>query len=446
VLALCSNAPFAQTDEESEAASAQHQRAAANAQRNAAAVFLTTTRVDWLERAKSQIAKRDKLVLSSFEALKRRADRALNVTPRSVTHKTTTPASGSKHDYISMGPYWWPDPTKKDGLPYVRKDGMRNPEVAGNGFDSDRLVAMANDVRDLSLMYFFTSEKKYAEHAVKSIRTWFLDPSTRMNPNLRFGQAILGIVEGRGTGLIDSRHLTQVIDAAQILALDSSINESEYKALQKWVGEFATWMTDSDAGQEEFAAYNNHGMFYDAQLAAFYRFSGQPAKARRVVFNSITLRIMAQIDREGMLPHELGRTRPFHYTSFSLLAAAQLALVADALDSAKPGVNGLSAEARSGDSCRYRIFQCPIGYWEASVDGRSLKRAIAQLAQFVNDPTLWKYATKIEPTPPYQRALPVLLMGHASITDRDISKAIEKLRSQSGPIQEDVSWLLWPTS
>jgi hypothetical protein len=27
------------------------------------------------------------------------------------------------------GPLLWPDPTKKDGLPYIRKDGQSNPEI-----------------------------------------------------------------------------------------------------------------------------------------------------------------------------------------------------------------------------------------------------------------------------------------------------------------------------
>jgi hypothetical protein len=452
LLALVACTPSARADDDAKqdaesSVNSHASRAAAKAQKNASAVYLATTRIDWLERAKAQIGKQDKVALASYDALKKRADRALKTEPRSVTHKTTTPPSGSKHDYISMGPYWWPDPSKKDGLPYIRKDGQRNPEVAGNGFDSDRLVAMANDMRDLSLMAYLSGEKKYAEHATKVLQTWFIDPKTRMNPNLRFGQAILGIVEGRGTGLIDSRHFAQVIDAVQILAQDKSITKADFDSFQKWIADFAQWMTDSDIGQEEYAAYNNHGMFYDAQLAIYQRFAGQQAKARRVTFNSITLRIMGQIDRNGMLPHELERTRPFHYTAFSLLAAAQLAHQADALDAAKPEHNGLGVAAKSGASCSYRLFQCPMGYWDASVDGRSLKRAVVEVAKVINEPSTWKHATKIESAPPQHRALPLLLMANASMApqgDPDITKAIEKLRAQGGTVQDDGAWLLWP--
>jgi hypothetical protein len=45
----------------------------------------------------------------------------------SVMDKKQMPPSGDKHDYMSTGPYWWPDQTKPDGLPYIKKDGLRNP-------------------------------------------------------------------------------------------------------------------------------------------------------------------------------------------------------------------------------------------------------------------------------------------------------------------------------
>ena len=34
------------------------------------------------------------------------------------------PPSGDKHDYLSYSRYWWPDPEKNDGLPYIRRDGV----------------------------------------------------------------------------------------------------------------------------------------------------------------------------------------------------------------------------------------------------------------------------------------------------------------------------------
>ena len=50
-------------------------------------------------------------------------DLSLSDGPWSVMDKQHVPPSGDKHDYMSLGPYWWPDPDKPDGLPYIRRDG-----------------------------------------------------------------------------------------------------------------------------------------------------------------------------------------------------------------------------------------------------------------------------------------------------------------------------------
>ena len=54
------------------------------------------------------------------------ADTLLDKPCGSVMDKTYNPASGNKHDFFSMATYFWPDPTKPDGLPYIRRDGYTN--------------------------------------------------------------------------------------------------------------------------------------------------------------------------------------------------------------------------------------------------------------------------------------------------------------------------------
>ena len=81
-----------------------------------------------LAQKKKSLAK-DKTLQPAYKELLKNADALLNYKPVSVMDKTALPPSGSKHDYMSIGPYWWPDTTKPDGLPYIRKDGEVNPEV-----------------------------------------------------------------------------------------------------------------------------------------------------------------------------------------------------------------------------------------------------------------------------------------------------------------------------
>ena len=70
-----------------------------------------------LALTRQRLASGDAALQAPFAALKRRADQAPLTTPRSVTHKTSVPPSGSKNDYMSMGPYWWPNPDTPNGLP-----------------------------------------------------------------------------------------------------------------------------------------------------------------------------------------------------------------------------------------------------------------------------------------------------------------------------------------
>jgi hypothetical protein len=407
---------------------------------------LISLQLSTLAAARARIRAEDPLLKPSFIALKKRADKALEAPLRSVTNKTLTPRSGSKHDYMSMGPYWWPNDATKDGLPYVRRDGKRNPEVAGDALDSDRLVAMSNDARDLSLAYYFTGDARYAARCAAVLRTWFLDPATKMNPNLRFAQAIPGIVDGRGTGLIDSRHFWMVIDAALLIEPSGKLSANELTALRSWFGSFAKWMVESEVGLEEAASYNNHGMFYDAQLATYLRFANEPARARRVVFSAVTLRIAGQIDRNGALPHELERTKPFHYTAFALQAAMQIAHQGDALDAARGVAAGLEGELLPGktEQCQHRQLRCPLELWSASFDGRSLKRAVESLAQAVVDPRSWTHTGSEEAKPPLFRALPVLLMAQRYAPNPRIANAINVLRSEGAVSADDVAWLMWP--
>ena len=80
---------------------------------------------------------REPFYATAYETLKKEADRLSDAQPLSVMMKEKTPASGDKHDYMSQARYFWPDPAKPDGLPYINRDGISNPEL--NKLDRNRL-------------------------------------------------------------------------------------------------------------------------------------------------------------------------------------------------------------------------------------------------------------------------------------------------------------------
>jgi hypothetical protein len=254
------------------------------------------------------------------------ADKALAVTPPSVMQKTKVPPSGDKHDYMSIAPYFWPNPATKDGLPYVRKDGKVNPESRAEAAnDTLRARLVGTTVETLALGYYFTRDEKYAEHAAKVLRTWFLDPATRMTPHFRFAQAIPGVNDGRGTGLIEARALVDAADAAILLVGSKHWSAADQQALQAWGEVFFEWLLGSKNGQDERAAKNNHGTWYDVQAVKWALVLGRKDKAKEICVAAGAGRIGVQIQPDGKQPLELVRTASFSYSCFNLLALARLA-------------------------------------------------------------------------------------------------------------------------
>jgi hypothetical protein len=261
---------------------------------------------------------------SRLNDLTAQADKWLKQGPWSVTDKTIPSPSGDKHDYASQAPYWWPSDTPT-GLPYVQRDGQRNPEV-NNYADHTNRRKLFRASLILSLAWYYTEEKSYARHAGNIIRTWFLSNETRMKPNLNHAQIIPGVNTGRYIGIIDfSQGYTSVLDAAAILAAGApGWTQSDIEGFQQWNEEFLDWLSNSSFGIEESAAKNNHGTFAIMQKAAIALFVCKEEMARHELL-LIQSRIQDDVSADGSQPKELVRTRSWHYSIFNLVAYVRAA-------------------------------------------------------------------------------------------------------------------------
>ncbi len=281
---------------------------------------------DSLAKAKERLAAGDKNLAKALKKLIEDADEALEAKPVSVMQKEKTPPSGDKHDYMSLAPYYWPDPQSKDGQPYLRHDGKVNPESRDpKANDSGSVKTMGETIATLALAYHFTGSEAYAAHASKFARVWFLDPATRMNPHFKYAQAVPGKSEGRGTGILEARNIANAADSLGLLAKSPSWPVANQKALDAWLGTFLDWLLTSDAGQDEHAAKNNHGTFYDVMTARLALCLGRNDVAWRIVEEAKQRRIALQIAPDGRQPFELSRTTSFSYSRFNLEALCELA-------------------------------------------------------------------------------------------------------------------------
>jgi hypothetical protein len=261
------------------------------------------------QQGNSETIKEVKFVLDNAKSF-------LEFKPQSVTEKNFVPASGTKHDYMSMGPYWWPDPTKKDGLPYIRKDGEFNPEIK-KITDHVYLSKLISKCEFLALAYYFTNDEKYADKATELLKVWFLDSTTKMNPNLNFGQAIPGITEGRGIGIIETRSLANLTDWITLLSGSVSYTPEIDKGIRNWYKDYLNWLLKSKNGIDEQHAENNHGTHYDVQIVAFAVFIGDLELAKSTI-NQSKKRFEIQLEPDGKQPLELARTRAYGYSTMNL--------------------------------------------------------------------------------------------------------------------------------
>ncbi|MCM3805362.1 alginate lyase family protein [Streptomyces sp. DR7-3] len=276
----------------------------------------------------------DEKLRRTVRDLTTRADRWMEQGPWTVTDKDQVPPSGDKHDYFSQAPYWWPSRPKTEdnpyGCPYVQKDGQRNPDV-DKMTDRPEVGKVFESAYELSLAWYYTGERAYAEHAADILRTWFVTPATRMNPNLDHAQFIPCQYDGRSIGIIDfSQAFTSLLDAAALLDTGApGWSKSDHEGFRGWNEQFLDWLVNSDFGKEEGAAENNHGTFYDMQIAAIATAVGDRDLARQVLRDARAKRIDTQIAADGTQPQELARTRSFHYSTFNLVAYTRMAAIGE---------------------------------------------------------------------------------------------------------------------
>jgi hypothetical protein len=302
------------------------------------------------------------------ERILKAADAALALPPLTITAHRAPHAEGSANDFYSNGDYWWPDPTKPNGLPYVRRDGESNPD---NFFAHRQAVNTLRDrVAALAAARIVTGDARYAAKADELLRVFFLDPATRMNPNLDHAQAVPGVSAGRPAGIIDGLHLAEVARAVKVLAQERALPEATVTGVKRWFADLCTWMTTSENGRKEAAAKNNHAVAYFVQLAAFADLTGDEPLLAECRRQFVEVFVPHQMAADGSFPEELGRTKPYGYSIFQLDQMATLCQI---------------LSARGDDLWGFAL-----------PDGRGMRTAVAWLHPYLADKATWPKPPDVE--------------------------------------------------
>lgn len=270
-----------------------------------------------------------------------------------ITDKSNSP-SEDRRDFVSLSPYWHLD---ENGKP-KQVDTVINPEVESYQ-DPKNLQTVKNAVYICSLAANATEDgaqkERYGNYAVSAIRTWFVNDETRMTPSLEYAQIKQGEESGNFYGIIDGAGLVQVVEGISNLRDAGLIDGETLDGAKKWFDQYLNWLLTSEKGigkkdaenekerGGERAMINNHGTFYDAQVAYIADFLGREDVVQSAI-QSTRERIRTQITPVGEMPEETRRgNMSLDYQVFNLFALSEMATIAK-----KHGVDLWNYETEDG--------------------------------------------------------------------------------------------------
>lgn len=332
---------------------------------------------------------------------------AMQQKPVTVTAETSSRSSGGKNDFYSEGDYWWPNPEKPDG-PYIQKDGLTNPQ----NFVAHRLamIRFSQIIGALASAYKITGDEKYVKQAVVHIHAWFINPATKMNPNLLYAQAIKGVATGRGIGIIDTIQLMEVVQGIIAFQNAKSFPKTTTDGAKKWFDEYLTWLTTHQYGKDEMNAKNNHGTCWVMQVACFAKFTGNKELIDFCIDRYKTVLLPQQMEKDGSLPLELKRTKPFGYSLFNLDAFTTI--------------------------CQLLSTKQDNLWTYQTTDGIGIKKGVEFLYPFIADKTKWPYAKDVMHWESWPVAQPAILFS--AITYQNKQWLNTWVKAEHNPKNEEV--------
>ena len=261
---------------------------------------------------RSAITRKEAWTQEAARRLRTEAARRAREGPWSITFERPRGIDLDVHDYYSEAPFWWPNPEDPGG-PYILREGRVYPDR----FTANRnaLNSMSDAVFALGAASYLFDDARYAQRAALFLNTWFVNPKTRMNPNLENAQGIRNWSAGRPAGIIEGRVLIRAIQGMEFLAQTGAWDVKDQAAVHKWFEDYLRWLTQSKNGLEEKRSGDNQASWWNAQVAAVATFVGDDAAAR-MAFDFYRDRIFPrQIGPDGSAPREEVRANPWYSVS-----------------------------------------------------------------------------------------------------------------------------------
>jgi hypothetical protein len=354
------------------------------------------------------------------------ANAYLTEPPNPITAHPCPRSPGTPHDFYSEAEDYFPDPANPTGPYILHTDNTPNPDAFTE--HRDALLNFSICVPALTAAFVLTGESRYVQQAVTHLRAWFLDPATRMNPSVLYGQTIPPAKTGRLEGIIEAVHLAEVVQCLPFLGKSDAVTESDHAALQKWSAEYFDWLNTSRLAGLARDNKSHHGTSWLLQAGAIAHLTeatdDAPLTTLRHQYKSSTIR--TQIVADGTFPHELTTPNPYRNTLFNLDMLAAICML-------------LSTRFES--------------VWDYELqDGPGMRTVIARLYPYLLDRGTWPYRadTKYFNDLPLRR--PSLLFAARAYDRPEYASLWKTLRpdttipelQRTFPIRQPLLWVTRP--
>jgi hypothetical protein len=193
-----------------------------------------------------------------------------------------------------------------------------------------------------------------------------------------------------------------VVDAVGLLAESKTWTAADQKGMETWFAAYLSWLQQSSIGQDEARASNNHGTFYDVQVADFALFLNKPGLAREVIQQAESKRLGRQVMMDGSQPLEAERTRGLSYSLFNLEALMDLAVLGEDV-------------------------QVDLWHFQTQ-DGRSIRKALDYLLPYAVGEKKWEHQQMTDFNP--RETVPLLFLAAVKLASPQYEKAAENLETQ----------------
>ncbi|GGG86274.1 alginate lyase family protein [Edaphobacter dinghuensis] len=388
-----------------------------------AGMFLPRTLIAQASTARPDVAAIDHdRILSAAQSY-------LTKSPAPLTTLPCKRSPGTPRDFYSEAEDYWPDPAKKDGA-YLQRKGVANPDAFTA--HRDAMLDLSIWVAALASAYLLTKEERYAQAAIQHLRAWFVDPATSMTPSLMYAEVILPATSGRFEGVLDTVHLAEVAQAIPFLVNAEAFTQKDLDGLTKWFGAYFDWLNSSQLAGLARDQKDHHGSSWMLQAIAFMRLrlallpntDDTPMGELRHRYKSVTIR--AQINADGVFPHDLSTPNPYRLSLFNLdMLAAVCQLLYTPFDSV----------------------------WDYDLqDGPGMRAAIARHFPFIKNKGAWPYpadATHFDDLPLRQPSLLFCARAYTRPEYADLWKTLPPDTSipelqRTFPIRQPLLWVTRP--